>query len=174
MILAVLSGLAWYFIGGESATFALTIFISVLVIACPCALGLATPTAIMVATGKGAENGVLIKSGEALETAHAIDTVVLDKTGTITEGRPRVTDIITTGNFTKEELLMLSATAERGSEHPLGEAIVEYAERMEIQTGKASDFLALPGYGIEVTIEGRPVLRKSQANGRKRHFLRKP
>ncbi|MDD4113903.1 MAG: heavy metal translocating P-type ATPase, partial [Herbinix sp.] len=139
MILSILSGLAWFFIGGESATFALTIFISVLVIACPCALGLATPTAIMVGTGKGAENGVLIKSGEALETTHVIDTVVLDKTGTITEGKPKVTDIITAENITEEKLLMLSASAEKGSEHPLGEAIVEYAEKRGIQTEKASD-----------------------------------
>ena len=158
MILSILSGLAWFFIGGESATFALTIFISVLVIACPCALGLATPTAIMVATGKGAENGVLIKSGEALETTHVIDTVVLDKTGTITEGKPKVTDIITAENITEEKLLMLSASAEKGSEHPLGEAIVEYAEKRGIQTEKASDFKAIPGYGIEVIIEGKPML----------------
>ena len=158
MILSILSGLAWFFIGGESATFALTIFISVLVIACPCALGLATPTAIMVGTGKGAENGVLIKSGEALETTHVIDTVVLDKTGTITEGKPKVTDIITAENITEEKLLMLSASAEKGSEHPLGEAIVEYAEKRGIQTEKASDFKAIPGYGIEVIIEGKPML----------------
>ena len=158
MILAILSGLAWFFIGGESATFALTIFISVLVIACPCALGLATPTAIMVGTGKGAENGVLIKSGEALETAHKIDTVVFDKTGTITEGSPKVTDIITAENITEETLLMLSATAEKGSEHPLGEAIVEHAMNKGLQTGKASDFKAIPGHGIEVTIDGKHML----------------
>ncbi len=158
IILAIVSGLAWYFIGGESATFALTIFISVLVIACPCALGLATPTAIMVGTGKGAENGVLIKSGGALETAHTIDIVVLDKTGTITEGKPKVTDIITAANISDENLLMLSASAEKGSEHPLGEAIVEHAEKMGIQTEKASDFKAIPGHGIEVKIDGKPML----------------
>ena len=158
IILAILSGLAWFLIGGESVTFALTIFISVLVIACPCALGLATPTAIMVGTGKGAENGVLIKSGEALETAHIIDTVVLDKTGTITEGKPKVTDIITAENIREEELLMLSASAEKGSEHPLGEAIVEHAEKIGIETEKASDFKAIPGHGIEVTIKGKLML----------------
>ncbi len=158
IILAILSGLAWFLISGESATFALTIFISVLVIACPCALGLATPTAIMVGTGKGAENGVLIKSGEALETAHIIDTVVLDKTGTITEGKPKVTDIITAENIREEELLMLSASAEKGSEHPLGEAIVEHAEKIGIETEKASDFKAIPGHGIEVTIKGKLML----------------
>ncbi|NLK99403.1 MAG: copper-translocating P-type ATPase [Clostridiales bacterium] len=158
IVLAVLSGLAWYLVGGESITFALTIFISVLVIACPCALGLATPTAIMVGTGKGAENGVLIKSGEALEIAHTIDTVVLDKTGTITEGKPKVTDIITADNITEKQLLSLSASAEKGSEHPLGEAIVEYAETMGIQTEKASEFKAIPGHGIEVTINGQLIL----------------
>jgi Cu+-exporting ATPase len=162
IILAVLSGLAWYFSGGESVTFALTIFISVLVIACPCALGLATPTAIMVGTGKGAENGVLIKSGEALETAHIIDTVVLDKTGTITEGKPKVTDIITAGDITKERLLILSASAEKGSEHPLGEAIVEHARMMGLQMKEASDFKAIPGHGIEVIIDGKQILLGNQ------------
>lgn len=158
IVLAILSGLAWYFIGGESVTFALTIFISVLVIACPCALGLATPTAIMVGTGKGAENGVLIKSGEALEVAHIIDTIVFDKTGTITEGKPKVTDIITAVNIEEKELLMLSASAEKDSEHPLGEAIVEYAEEMGIMTEKVSAFKAIPGHGIEVSIAGKSML----------------
>lgn len=158
MILAVLSGLAWYVIGGESITFSLTIFISVLVIACPCALGLATPTAIMVGTGKGAENGVLIKSGEALETAHKVDTVVLDKTGTITEGKPKVTDVIAAGGISGETLVMLAASAEIGSEHPLGEAIVEHAKKIGLDIKDATEFKAIPGHGIEVTIEGRHVL----------------
>jgi len=156
--LAIISGLAWYFIGGESSTFALTIFIAVLVIACPCALGLATPTAIMVGTGKGAENGVLIKSGEALETAHKIQTIVFDKTGTITEGKPKVTDIITVNNISQTELLQLAASAEKGSEHPLGEAIVKDAEEKSIQLIKGDTFNAIPGHGIEVTIEGKNVL----------------
>ena len=158
MGLALLSGLGWYFIGRESIIFALTIFISVLVIACPCALGLATPTAIMVGTGKGAEYGVLIKSGEALEIAHKIDTVVFDKTGTITEGKPKVTDVFTADEITKEELIMISASAEKGSEHPLGEAIVKYADDLGIGTKSISDFIAIPGHGIEVTIDGRQVL----------------
>lgn len=158
IILAVLGGLGWYFIGGESALFALTIFISVLVIACPCALGLATPTAIMVGTGKGAENGVLIKSGEALETAHKIDTVVFDKTGTITEGSPKVTDIYTTDDITEGELLMISASAEKGSEHPLGEAIVNHAMLLGLKTEKAEAFKAIPGHGIEVLINNKQVL----------------
>ncbi|CUH93858.1 heavy metal translocating P-type ATPase [Herbinix luporum] len=158
IILALLAGLAWYIIGGESVIFALTIFISVLVIACPCALGLATPTAIMVGTGKGAEHGVLIKSGEALETAHKINTVVFDKTGTITEGRPKVTDVFTADNISKEELLKISASAEKGSEHPLGEAIVDFANDMGIDTVNVTDFMAIPGHGIEVTIDENQVL----------------
>lgn len=158
IVLAILSGLAWYFIGGESATFALTIFIAVLVIACPCALGLATPTAIMVGTGKGAENGVLIKSGVALETAHQIQTIVFDKTGTITEGKPKVTDVIPVKALSEDELLQLAASAEKGSEHPLGEAIVKGAEEKGIEFKKGDSFKAIPGHGIEVTIEGKNIL----------------
>ena len=157
MIIAVLSSLAWL-ISGKSPVFALTIFISILVIACPCALGLATPTAIMVGTGKGAEYGVLIKSGAALETAHKIQTIVFDKTGTITEGNPTVTDIITVNAITDECLLGLAACAEKGSEHPLGEAIVKAAQEKEIQLKKVAAFKAIPGYGIEVTIDGDIVL----------------
>lgn len=158
MVLSVLSGLAWYFIGGESAQFALTIFISVLVIACPCALGLATPTAIMVGTGKGAENGVLIKSGGALETAHQIETIVFDKTGTITEGKPKVTDIITANGILENDLLQFAASAEKGSEHPLGEAIVNEAEEKGIEFKDSESFVAIPGHGIEVGIEGKSIL----------------
>jgi len=153
MALAVISGLGWYFYG-ETTVFALTIFISVLVIACPCALGLATPTAIMVGTGKGAEYGVLIKSGIALETAHKIQTVVLDKTGTITEGKPEVTDILTTEGMDRDILLQLAASAEKSSEHPLGEAIVKAAEKKGLQLKKIENFRAIPGQGIEVHIEG--------------------
>jgi len=159
--IAVLAGLAWYF-SGMSAIFSLTIFISVLVIACPCALGLATPTAIMVGTGKGAEYGVLIKGGEALEIAHRIKTVVFDKTGTITEGRPKVTDIITTGKMSETELLQLAASAERGSEHPLGEAIVELAKERNLELLPPENFEAIPGHGIEVTIQGKKVLLGNQ------------
>lgn len=156
--LAVISGLGWYFIGGESATFSLTIFISVLVIACPCALGLATPTAIMVGTGKGAENGVLIKSGVALETAHQVETIIFDKTGTITEGKPKLTDIITAKGFSKEKLLQLAASAEKGSEHPLGDAIVRAAEEKGTELKQCEMFNSVPGYGIEATIGGELVL----------------
>jgi Cu+-exporting ATPase len=155
--LAILSGLAWFFLGQESWIFALTISISVLVIACPCALGLATPMAIMVGTGKGAENGVLIKSAEALETTGKVDTVVFDKTGTITEGQPVVTDIITTDEFSENELLTLAASAEQGSEHPLGEAIIREAESKHLTFISPEGFNAIPGHGIEVRIDGQQL-----------------
>jgi len=155
--IAILSSLAWY-MSGESGVFALTIFISVLVIACPCALGLATPTAIMVGTGKGAEYGVLIKSGVALETAYKIKTIVFDKTGTITEGKPKVTDVVVTNGITEEYLLQLAASAEKGSEHPLGEAIVKGAEEKELEFKKVDFFKAIPGHGIEVKIDGKTIL----------------
>jgi Cu+-exporting ATPase len=158
MGIALLSALGWYFIGGQSAVFALTIFISVLVIACPCALGLATPTAVMVGTGKGAEYGVLIKSGVALETTHKINTIVFDKTGTITEGKPKVTDVITAAGISPNDLLHLAASAEKGSEHPLGEAIVREAEDKKLSFKKPDAFKAIPGQGIEVQIEGRAML----------------
>jgi len=155
--IAVLSALAWL-LSGESPVFSLTIFISVLVIACPCALGLATPTAIMVGTGKGAEHGILIKGGEALETAHRVKTVVLDKTGTITEGRPVVTDLLVYDGLEEDDLLQLAASAEKSSEHPLGEAIVRSAEERGVKLKKGQGFLAIPGHGIEVKIEGKEVL----------------
>ncbi|MDF2671792.1 MAG: copper-translocating P-type ATPase [Clostridiales bacterium] len=156
--IAIASALAWYFFGGETAVFALTIFISVLVIACPCALGLATPTAIMVGTGKGAEYGVLIKSGVALETAHKIKTIVFDKTGTITEGKPKVTDVVVTNGIAPNELLQLAASAEKGSEHPLGESIVKGAEEKELEFKKLDLFKAIPGLGIEVKIDDKNIL----------------
>jgi len=155
--LASAAFLAW-FLSGYSFSFSITIFISVLVIACPCALGLATPTAIMVGTGKGAENGILIKGGEALETTHKINTIVFDKTGTITEGKPEVTDIITANGIKREQLLQLAASAEKGSEHPLGEAIVRGAEKEQLEILKVSQFEAIPGHGIEVMIEDKKVL----------------
>ncbi|WMJ90492.1 heavy metal translocating P-type ATPase [Anaerocolumna sp. MB42-C2] len=154
--IAIIASLAWY-ISGQGEVFALTIFISVLVIACPCALGLATPTAIMVGTGKGAEYGVLIKGGEALESTHKIKTIVFDKTGTITEGRPEVTDIITTDIIEKEKLLQIAASAEKGSEHPLGEAIVRGAEKEKLKTIKIDQFTNIPGHGIEVELDGKLV-----------------
>ncbi len=132
--------------------------VSVLVIACPCALGLATPTAIMVGTGKGAENGILIKSGEHLEKAHELDAIVLDKTGTITRGEPAVTDIIVLGGLKEDEVLGLAASVERSSEHPLGESIVEEARARNLSLVEAKDFKAIPGKGLEATIEGNKVL----------------
>jgi Cu+-exporting ATPase len=158
ILLAVISGLSWYIFSSESIIFSLTIFISVLVIACPCALGLATPTAIMVGTGKGAEHGVLIKSGVALETAHKIHTIVFDKTGTITEGKPKVTDIVVTNGISQEELLQIAASAEKGSEHPLGEAIVKGAQEKNLSMKKLDFFRAIPGHGIEVRIDQKDIL----------------
>lgn len=156
--LAIIAGLLWYFVGKESLVFSLTIFISVLVIACPCALGLATPTAIMVGTGKGADHGVLIKSGTALESAHKLETIVFDKTGTITEGKPKVTDLLTTEGISEKELLVLAASAEKGSEHPLAEAIIEGAKEEGLTLEEGTDFKAIPGHGIEVTINKKQVL----------------
>lgn len=155
--IAFLSAVVWY-VAGQTGVFALTIAISVLVIACPCALGLATPTAIMIGTGKGAEHGVLFKSGTALETTHKLNTIVFDKTGTITEGKPKVTDILTAEGISETELLTLSASAEKGSEHPLGEAIVNSAEEKGIAFLKTEMFNAIPGHGIEVTINGQHLL----------------
>lgn len=157
IVLAILTGFAWYF-AGESGLFAFTIAISILVIACPCALGLATPTAIMVGTGKGAENGVLIKSGGALETTHKINTIVFDKTGTITEGKPKVTDIVTANGISDDELLVLAASAEKESEHPLGEAIVRAADEKGLKLFKTDSFNAIVGHGIEVAIDGKNIL----------------
>lgn len=156
-IIAILSAGLWL-LAGQSAVFALTIFIAVLVIACPCALGLATPTAIMVGTGKGAEYGILIKGGAALESTHKIQTIVFDKTGTITEGKPEVTDIITSDLINRNELLQLAASAEKGSEHPLGEAIVRGAEKENLEFLKVTNFNAIPGHGIEVEINGKHLL----------------
>lgn len=138
-------------------SFALVNFVSVLIIACPCALGLATPVAIMVATGRGAERGILIKGGEALEAAHKIDTVILDKTGTITLGSPQVTDVIPLNGYSSDELVSLAASAERYSEHPLGKAIAEYARSLAVPLEEASGFLALAGQGIRARVDGREI-----------------
>ncbi|HBI55988.1 MAG TPA: heavy metal translocating P-type ATPase, partial [Firmicutes bacterium] len=131
---------------------------SVLVIACPCALGLATPVAIMVGTGKGAENGILIKGGEALETAHKVDTIVFDKTGTITEGKPTVTDVLPADGFSEEALMRVTASAEMGSEHPLGQAIVQGAQEKGLELMQVADFEALTGRGIRAKINGQIIL----------------
>ncbi|RRR31021.1 HAD family hydrolase, partial [Schaalia georgiae] len=156
--LAVLAALLWYFLAGESLQFSLSIFIAVLVIACPCALGLATPTAIMVGTGKGAENGVLIKSGQALEAAHLVEVVVLDKTGTITEGKPSLTDVLTFGDVTREELLHLLASSEQHSEHPLAVAILEAAQDEVVSLAPVTDFQAISGKGIIAQVKAQEIL----------------
>ena len=154
--IATVTGIIW-FISGSGLTAALTFFISVLVIACPCALGLATPTSIMVGTGKGAENGILIKSGEALETAHKIKTIVLDKTGTITKGKPVLTDLKVYNNFDRNEILQLAASAENNSEHPLAEAIVNGAKERNVEFKQYDKFRAMPGYGIRATIDDKEI-----------------
>ncbi len=151
-------GVWWLFGPAPAFTHALLNMVAVLIIACPCALGLATPTAIMVGTGKGAENGVLIRSGEALETAHKITAIILDKTGTLTQGKPVVTDLLPADGRTLEELLLMAASAERGSEHPLGEAIVAAAREKSLELADPKEFQAVPGHGIEATVDGRRVV----------------
>lgn len=155
--LAVLAAVVWLFLG-QSAEFALSIGISVLVISCPCALGLATPVAIMVGTGKGAEHGILIKSAESLETAHTIQTVVLDKTGTVTEGKPKVTDMIPAQGVTEQQLLMTAASIEKPSEHPLADAIVEEAENRSISFFSVQSFETVAGQGIKAVMEDKNFL----------------
>ncbi|MFA6507996.1 MAG: copper-translocating P-type ATPase, partial [Treponemataceae bacterium] len=160
-VIALVSAVTWLLLG-HTIVFALTVFVAVLTIACPCALGLATPTAIMVGTGKGAEYGVLIKSGIALETAHKIDTIVFDKTGTLTNGRPELTDLESAAGFSEIDLLSLAASAEKASEHPLGEAVVRAAEVRRAAILPVTDFAALPGFGIEATVNGRRILIGSE------------
>jgi len=156
---AIVTFIVWYFVGPAPALiFALLNFVAVLIIACPCALGLATPTAIMVGTGKGAEQGILIRSAEALERSHKISAVLLDKTGTLTQGEPKVTDIIAVPSSSPEEVLRLAASAERGSEHPLGEAIVKAALEKNLEVAPTSDFGAIPGHGVEASMAGKKLL----------------
>ena len=155
--IAVVAAGAW-FLSGAGVTFSLKIFIAVLVIACPCSLGLATPTAIMVGTGRGASLGVLIKGGAPLETASGIRTIVFDKTGTITEGKPQVTDILPMNGFSDTEILQLAASAEKGSEHSLGAAVVEENKAKGLSFLPSKGFSAVPGRGIRVTVEDRNVL----------------
>ncbi|NLE93180.1 MAG: copper-translocating P-type ATPase [Chloroflexi bacterium] len=157
MGLGVLAALGWALIGKESVEFSLTIFVAVMVIACPCALGLATPMALTVGMGKGAENGVLIKNGDALEKTQRVDTILLDKTGTITEGKPAVTDILPMAGRSERELLLVAGSAEQGSEHPLGKAILRAAEEQGLDLVEVSGFRALPGLGLEAHLEGQLV-----------------
>jgi Cu+-exporting ATPase len=164
MAIAAVTFIIWFIFGPAPAfTYAVLNFIAVLIIACPCALGLATPTSIMVGTGKGAENGILIRGGESLETAHRIDAIVFDKTGTLTKGEPAVTDVITHGGFTREEVLLYAASSEKGSEHPLGEAITKRALEMDLSIKDHTEFSAVPGRGIRARVEGRAVLLGNEA-----------
>ena len=167
IIIAILSFIFWYFILGQSFVFSLSIFIAVLIIACPCALGLATPTAIMVGTGKAAENGILIKEAEALENAHKLTTLVFDKTGTLTEGKPVVTDILTVDKLDKKEILKYAAISEKKSEHLLADAIIKKAREEKIKIPDAKFFEAIPGYGIiakynkeEILFGNRNLMRR--------------
>jgi P-type Cu+ transporter len=164
IVIAIATFVLWFILAPEEVRFttALVNFVAVLIIACPCALGLATPTAIMVATGKGAENGLLIKGGESLETAHKIQTVVLDKTGTITAGKPALTDILTVAGVGEDQLLRVAASGERASEHPLGEAIVLEARQRNLELSEAINFSAIAGQGIETQIDGRQLLLGNQ------------
>ena len=168
--LATLSAFGWYFLAGESLSFSLSIFIAVLVIACPCALGLATPTAIMVGTGKGAENGILIKSGQALEAAYQLDTIVLDKTGTITVGKPSLTDLLPLSAFNRSDLLQLIASAEQHSEHPLAQAILEAAEEEELDLLPVSHFEAMVGRGLLAQVEDRRLLVGNESLMKEEHI----
>lgn len=156
MGIALVAALLWT-LAGKDMGFVISVFISVLVIACPCALGLATPTAIMVGTGKGAQNGVLFKDAQALETASRVTAVIFDKTGTITEGRPRLTDLLPAEGMGEEELLRMAASCERGSEHPLGQAIVTAAVERELALGEVEGFSSVTGKGVQGTVEGREV-----------------
>ena len=159
MIVTVLTFMIWYTFGPSPAlVYAVITLVTVLVIACPCALGLATPTSLMVGIGKGAENGILIRSGDALETAHRIDTVVLDKTGTVTRGKPSLTDIFAFAGYTEDEVLGLAASAEKGSEHPLGESIVRAATERGLVLNDPDRFSAVPGHGIEARVDGHQVV----------------
>ena len=158
MSIAVVSALIWYFLGHADFEFTLTIFISVLVIACPCALGLATPTAIMVGTGKGAENGILIKGGDSLELAHKITTVAFDKTGTITNGKPVVTDIEIVDGYSNEDVACMIASAESSSEHPLADAITLYAKEKGISLEEVTEFKSVTGMGIDAVVNNRRIL----------------
>jgi Cu+-exporting ATPase len=157
--IAIVTFIIWYFFGPTPAlTYAVLNFVAVLIIACPCALGLATPTSIMVGTGKGAESGVLIRGGEALETAHKLSAIVMDKTGTLTKGEPSVTDVVEHNDFRREEILRYAASAEKGSEHPLGEAIVNKARDENLPLIDPKNFNAIAGHGIEATIDGKLLL----------------
>ena len=158
ILIATTSFLFWYFIARIGLAFSLLAFVSVVIIACPCALGIATPAALLVGTGKGAENGILIKGGDQLEEAHKADTIIFDKTGTLTKGQPALTDIVAIGNLSETQILGYAGSVEKGSEHPLAQAVVNGARKMNVDLTDPSDFEALPGLGVKATVEGREVL----------------
>ena len=158
MIIAISSFLFWYFISGQTFFFALSIMASILVVACPCAMGIATPTAVMVGLGKGAENGILIKNGEYLEKVHKLDTIVFDKTGTLTKGEPEVTDIVSFKDFDEKKLIKFAAIAEKNSEHSLGESIIRKAEEMKIDLPSSKIFKTMPGLGVVSSYESKEIL----------------
>src|SRR5213594_2494811 len=158
ILIATASGLLWYFAGGIGLAFSLLAFVSVIVIACPCALGIATPAALLVGTGKGAENGILIKGGDQLEEAGKINTIIFDKTGTLTKGQPSVTDIVPIGKLTEIQILSYAGAVEKGSEHPLAEAVVNAAQGKRTELSDPSSFEAYPGLGVKATVEGHEVL----------------
>ena len=158
VLIAAGTTLGWYFLGGMALNFAVLVFVSVIIIACPCALGIATPAAILVGTAKGAQNGILIKGGEYLETAHKLRAIVFDKTGTLTRGKPSVTELIATAKHTEKEVLQLAASVEKGSEHPLGRAVIEAAEKKGINILEVTSFKAVPGEGVVAQYDGRTIL----------------
>ena len=158
IVIATASGLFWYFVAGIGLAFSLLAFVSVVIIACPCALGIATPAALLVGTGKGAENGILIKGGDQLEEAGKISTVIFDKTGTLTKGRPSVTDILLVGKLSEVQILKYAGAVEKGSEHPLAAAVMNAAQSKRIEFPDASSFEALPGLGVKAAVDGRDVL----------------
>ena len=162
ILIATASGLFWYFVAGIGLAFSLLAFVSVVIIACPCALGIATPAALLVGTGKGAENGILIKGGDQLEEACKINTIIFDKTGTLTKGQPSVTDVIPIGKLTEIQILRYAGAVEKGSEHPLAEAVVNAAQSKRIELSDPSGFEALPGLGVKATVEGREILLGNQ------------
>src|SRR2546421_5839139 len=158
ILIATGSALTWYFLGGIGLASSLLAFVSVVIIACPCALGIATPAALLVGTGKGAENGILIKGGDQLEEAGKINTIIFDKTGTLTKGQPSVTDIVPIGKLTEIQVLRYAGAVEKGSEHPLAEAVVNVAQRKRLELSDPTGFEALPGLGVKATVRGHEVL----------------
>src|SRR6266446_4259652 len=158
ILIAIGSFMFWYFVASIGLAFSLLAFVSVVIIACPCALGIATPAALLVGTGKGAENGILIKGGDQLELAHKANTVIFDKTGTLTKGMPAVTDIVPIGSLSDRQILGYAGSVEKGSEHPLAQAVVDAAQKMNVALSNPSDFEALAGLGVRATVQGREVL----------------